>query len=72
MFVLRDGLDYVDEDHVVTVFILSQFQGELFERLQVRIEYFLTTVPIIFFLVGNGNGEKNLLLSKKKSAQKRL
>ena len=31
----RDGSDYVDEDHVVTVFILTNFHGEVHERLQV-------------------------------------
>ena len=30
-----DGNDYVDEDCVLTVFVVESFSGEVFERLQV-------------------------------------
>jgi len=42
----RDGSDYVDEDHVVTVFILTNFHGEVHERLQKEKRYILG-VPAI-------------------------
>ena len=31
----RDGSDWVDQDNVLTVFVVPTFKGDIFERLQV-------------------------------------
>ena len=35
-FSSRNGSDYVDEENVITVFVVAQFSGNVFEQLQVK------------------------------------
>jgi hypothetical protein len=47
-FSARDGTDFVDEDNVETVFVVPEFAGETFLRLQVifHCTWFRYPVPV--------------------------
>ena len=47
-FSSRNGSDYVDEENVITVFVVAQFSGNVFEQLQVK------HVGTLVYLVAEG------------------
>ncbi|XP_023320077.1 protein ECT2 isoform X4 [Eurytemora carolleeae] len=49
-----DGSDWVDEDNVITVFVVSSFRGEIFERLQNEKRHILG-IPALKDLANSGH-----------------